>query len=277
VHRPPDDVTGGQDRQLQEHEQVQHRPAHDGADGTPMSAGDNPVVKTGTRPGMTLTRTAAASLVALCGTLAWATSAQAVDVGSGTFATPLGPVDWNWKVSLKPTLGGRVTYVRQTLTTNAAFNDTNPLNEVESDRVPLWHGRLRFQTRETPTPVVVRQYYPYDTQTARALPVNLTGIVTLADVTALKLHYVYGVTAPSGPGTEDLVLTTPSSSRTLHRTKLKFWLAAANGGAGGYVYDLQTAEGKVRICHKRCRWYWKLIYKWPPWSRIAALGRLTRA
>lgn len=85
------------------------------------------------------------------------------------------------------------------------------------------------------------QFYPYDTQALVAWPTNLSGIVTLTDVRALKLHYVYTNTQPVSPGTTDLMLDRPTSRHT----------------------------------HGKCRLYWKLIYKWPSWSKIEPLGRLT--
>jgi hypothetical protein len=112
--------------------------------------------------------------------------------------------------------------------------------------------------------VIQDQFYPYDTQALVAWPTNLSGIVTLTDVRALKLHYVYTDTQPVSPGTTDLVLDRPTSRHTLRHTRLKFWLAGANGGGNGFVYDLQTVHGKVRICKRgSCRLYWKLITSGP--------------
>jgi hypothetical protein len=86
-------------------------------------------------------------------------------------------------------------------------------------------------------------------------------------------------TQPVSSGTTDLMLTAPIKRATLHRTRLKFWMAAVNGGDQGATYDLETARGKVLICHRhgKCKHFWKLIYKWPPWSKIAPLGQLTPA
>jgi hypothetical protein len=42
VHRPPHDPARGHDRQLQEEEQVEHRPPHPGRDGTPAGARRKP-------------------------------------------------------------------------------------------------------------------------------------------------------------------------------------------------------------------------------------------
>jgi hypothetical protein len=202
-----------------------------------------------------------------------ASVADAKKVGSGTFSAPLGAIDWTWKVHVKH-WAGRDWKVYQRISSDAAFEN---LTQVETDdaTVPIWHRRLHIQTRETAAPVIQQQFYPYDPQAQVQWPTNLSGIVTLAGVRAVKLHYVYTNTQPVTQGTTDQILTRPTSRHTLHNTRLKFWMAGANGGAQGFVYDLQTVEGKVRICRRHCRWYWKLIYKWPPWSHIAPLGRLT--
>jgi hypothetical protein len=216
------------------------------------------------------------AVAAVAATLVWSATADARNVGSGTFAAPLGPIDWTWSVRVKH-WAGRDWKVYQEIHWTAPFENL-PQTELADDTVPTSHRRLDIQTRKTSAPVIQAQTYPYDTQALVAWPTNLSGIVTLANVRALKLHYVYTDTQPVSPGTTDLQLTQPTSRHTLHNTRLKFWLAGANGGGNGFVYDLQTVEGKVRICRRdHCRWYWKLIYKWPPWSKIAPLGRLTPA
>ena len=214
-------------------------------------------------------------MVIALGALAFPASARAIDVGSGTFAAPLGPIDWTWSVHMRRWTPHDWKVV-STLTTNASFQD-HPQTKTDDPTIPLWHGRLNFQTRQTAAPVVFDQYYPYDTQALVQHPTNFSGIVTLADVTVLQLHYAYTDTQPVSPGTTDLVLNAPVNRATLHRTKLKFWMAAVNGGDQGFTYDLQTARGKVLVCHRHrgCKHYWKLIYKWPPWSKIAPLGQLT--
>ena len=208
-------------------------------------------------------------------TLGVARPAAAVQVAHGTFATPLGPVDWKWDVKSRR-WDPSEQMITQTLVSNAAFNSV-PFTGLGTDRVRLWHGGLLFQTRTVPAPAVIQQFYPYDTQAMNAWPVNLTGLITLSDVRALKVHYRYSDTQPSTAGVTDQTLAAPAATRRLHHTRLKFWMVTANGGLGGHVYDLQTARGKVRICHKRCRYYWKLIYKFPASMPKPPLGQLTPA
>lgn len=229
--------------------------------------------ESGYQAGMPRMGRAIAFAAALVAASTWSGAAHARTVGSGTFMAPLGPIEWSWTVQVRH-WAGREWKVYQRIVSRAPFEDL-PKIETDDDTVPTRHGRLDLQTRVTPAPVSQQQFYPYDTQALVQHPTNLSGIVTLADVAALKLHYVYTNTPPVAPGTTDLLLTQPTSRSTLHHTRLKFWLAGANGGAQGFVYDLQTVQGKVRVCKRhRCRWYWKLIYKWPPWSRIAPLGQL---
>lgn len=217
------------------------------------------------------------AVVLVLGALAFPASAQAIDVGSGTFAAPLGPIDWHWSVHLRR-WAPRIYKVVSRLETNASFQD-HAQTKIDDPSIPLWHGKLNFQTRQTAAPVVFDQYYPYDTQALVQHPTNFSGIVTLSDVSALQLHYVYNGMQPVSPGTTDLVLNAPIKRATLHRTRLKFWMAAVDGGDQGFTYDLETARGKVLVCrrHHGCKHYWKLIYKWPPWSKIAPLGQLTPA
>ena len=134
--------------------------------------------------------------------------------------------------------------VVSTLVTNASFQD-HPQTKVDNPRIPLWHGRLNFQTRQTAAPVVFDQYYPYDTQALVEHPTNFSGIVTLAGVTALQLHYAYTGMQPISPGTTDLMLVTPTSRATLHRTRLKLWMAAVNGGDQGFT---STSRPRAARC-----------------------------
>ena len=226
---------------------------------------------------MTLRRLALVTVTTAAAMLLPAVPVQAKQVGSGTFATPLGTIDWRWQVTVRNWAPGKVR-IHQTIHAVRSF-DTQPDNHSDAIVVPATsRGHLDIQTTKTAAPVIQDQFYPYDARALVAWPINLSGIVTLADVRALKLHYVYTHTQPASPGTTDLVIDKPTSRGTAHHTRLKFWLAGANGGGNGAVYDLQTVHGKVRICKRgRCRFYWKLIYKWPPWSRIAPLGQLTPA
>jgi hypothetical protein len=214
------------------------------------------------------------SVLAVAVVLTGSVAAEAKQVGSGTFQTPLGPIDWRWQVHVKRWAPGKVR-IHQVIRADRAF-DAQPDTHGDWVVVPTSAGRLDIQTGKIAAPVIQDQFYPYDAQALVAWPINLSGIVTLTDVRALKLHYVYTHTQPASPGTTDLVVNRPTSRHTVHDTRLKFWLVGANGGGNGAVYDLQTVHGKVRICARgRCRLYWKLIYKWPPWSRIAPLGRLS--
>jgi hypothetical protein len=86
--------------------------------------------------------------------------------------------------------------VYQAIHADPVFDD--PDHDTDDATVPTRHGRLNIQTRE---------------------------IVTLTDVRALKLDYVYTNTQPVSPGTTDLVLDRPTSRHTLRHTRLKFWLA----------------------------------------------------
>jgi hypothetical protein len=106
--------------------------------------------------------------------------------------------------------------IHQTIHAVRSF-DTQPDNHSDAIVVPAtsW-GHLGIQTTKTPAPV-----------------------------RALKLHYVYTHTQPVSWGTTDLVIDKPTSRGTAHHTRLKFWLAGANGGGNGAVYDLQTVHGKV--------------------------------
>lgn len=86
------------------------------------------------------------------------------------------------------------------------------------------------------------QFYPYDTQALVAWPTNLSGIVTLTDVRALKLHYVYTNTQPVSPGTTDLVLDRPTSRHTLRQTTLVAqWTEHRNPAPGAEVRLLPRA------------------------------------
>jgi hypothetical protein len=195
-----------------------------------------------------------------------AAPAQAKQVGKGTFQTPLGPIDWRWQVHAKRWAPGKVR-IHQVIHAERAF-DPVPDNHSDWEVVPTVAGRLDIQTRKTQAPVIQDQFYPYDAAALVAWPINLSGIVTLAGVRALKLHYVYTHTKPASPGTTDLTVTRPTSRHTVHDTRLKFWLVGAVGGGNGAVYDLKTVRGKLRVCKDgTCRLRWRLIYKSPPASR----------
>lgn len=220
-------------------------------------------------------RAIAGCLGAVCALAAGsAGAAQARPISSGTFAAPLGSIQWRWTLTLRRWTPTDIR-IQQHLAMQASF-DGHPENREQDDVVPERGGRLVFQTRKIAAPVVYQQFYPYDTQRLVAWPTHLAGIITRPNIRALKLHYVYTNTQPTTSGTTDQVIRRPVRRFTLHRTAMKFWFAGANGGAQGVVYDLQTVRGMVRICRRgNCRLYWQLIYKWPPWSKIAPLGQLT--
>jgi hypothetical protein len=73
----------------------------------------------------------------------------------------------------------------------------------------------------------------------------------------------YSATRPATtPGVERLVLGQPIRRKRLDRTPLKFWLAGATGGAGGYPFHITRIRGRVQTCsHGKCRLYWQLLYR----------------
>jgi hypothetical protein len=197
------------------------------------------------------------ALAVVVAVLLAAPAAEAKRVAVGTFQTPVGSIDWRWQVHVKRWAPGKVR-IHQVIHAERSF-DPVPDNHSDWAVVPVVAGRLAIQTRETPVPVIQDQFYPYDAAALVAWPINLSGIVTLANVRALKLHYVYTHTQPVTPGTTDIVVRRPTKRLTVHGTPLKFWLVGAVGGGNGAVYDLRTVRGKIKR--------WSLLYRSTPRSR----------
>jgi len=190
--------------------------------------------------------------------LVWTGGADAFTVGDGTAASGLGPVGWH----LEARIAGhsrKYALVSQDLVTSPSWED-HPENTGESDSVLVRHHRLAIGAGGQYAPVVEQQLYSND----RAGPgVNIAGVVTNAGVRRLELRYGYSAARPpTTAGVERLVLRQPIRRKRLDHTPLKFWLAAATGGAGGYPYHITRIRGRVRVCsHGSCRLRWRLLYR----------------
>jgi hypothetical protein len=149
--------------------------------------------------------------------------------------------------------------VSQDLDTTPSWED-HPEFTGNSDSVLVRHRRLAIGAGGQHAPLVEQQLYGSD----RAGPgVNIAGVVTNARVRRLELRYGYSAARPATtPGVKRLVLRHPVRRKRLHRTPLKFWVAGATGGAGGYPYHITRIRGRVRVCsHGRCRLRWQLLYR----------------